>query len=138
MQGHEKVIRYLVKHVNQFPSDSELTRYINTLSDADHAKKCEKCVEAIITAKEEQANKAIKNADKLLEEIDAEKVRLWLTMHLMHVFHCFTVFVARNMRRTEGLQQLERGPRRRDRKRKSSRQSSKSRREYSLLVFYVS
>lgn len=69
------MIRYLVKHVNQFPSDSELTRYINTLSDGDHAKKCEKCVEAIITAKEEQANKAIKNADKLLEEIDAEKVR---------------------------------------------------------------
>ncbi len=74
LQGHEKVIRYLVKHVNQFPSDSELTRYIHTLSDSDHAKKCEKCVEAIITAKEEQANKAIKNADKLLEEIDAEKV----------------------------------------------------------------
>jgi len=69
------VIRYLVKHVSQFPSDSELTRYINTLSDPDHAKKCEKCVEAVITAKEEQANKAIKNADKLLEEIDAEKVR---------------------------------------------------------------
>ena len=86
------MIRYLVKHVSQFPSDSELTRYINTLSDPDHAKKCEKCVEAVITAKEEQANKAIKNADKLLEEIDAEKVKMF-GVELKYGGIWYTVFI---------------------------------------------
>ena len=33
LQGHFKVVKYLVDHVSQFPSDSELTRYIGTLSD---------------------------------------------------------------------------------------------------------
>lgn len=33
LQGHFKVVKYLVEHVSQFPSDSELTRYIGTLSD---------------------------------------------------------------------------------------------------------
>ena len=32
-QGHTKVVKYLVEHVTQFPSDADLTRYINTLSD---------------------------------------------------------------------------------------------------------
>ena len=33
LQGHSKVIKYLVDYVTQFPSDADLTRYINTLSD---------------------------------------------------------------------------------------------------------
>ena len=33
VQGHTKVVKYLVDHVTQFPSDADLTRYINTLSD---------------------------------------------------------------------------------------------------------
>lgn len=33
LQGHTKVVKYLVDHVTQFPSDADLTRYINTLSD---------------------------------------------------------------------------------------------------------
>ena len=36
LQGHFKVVKYLVDHVSQFPSDSELTRYIGTLSDKVH------------------------------------------------------------------------------------------------------
>jgi len=32
-QGHVKVVRYLVKEVNQFPSDSECMRYIATITD---------------------------------------------------------------------------------------------------------
>ena len=32
-QGHCKVVKYLVEHVTQFPSDADLTRYVNTLSD---------------------------------------------------------------------------------------------------------
>ena len=32
-QGHSKVVKYLVEYVTQFPSDADLTRYINTLSD---------------------------------------------------------------------------------------------------------
>lgn len=32
-KGHLKVIKWLVKHVHQFPSDSECTRFVSTLSD---------------------------------------------------------------------------------------------------------
>lgn len=32
-KGHVKVVRYLVKEVNQFPSDSECMRYIATITD---------------------------------------------------------------------------------------------------------
>ena len=32
-QGHYKVVKFLVDYVTQFPSDADLTRYINTLSD---------------------------------------------------------------------------------------------------------
>ena len=32
-KGHIKVVKWLVKHVHQFPSDSECTRFVSTLSD---------------------------------------------------------------------------------------------------------
>ena len=32
-QGHVKVVRWMVKHVNQFPSDTDCLRYIATISD---------------------------------------------------------------------------------------------------------
>lgn len=32
-KGHVKVSKWMVKHVNQFPSDQELSRYIATVSD---------------------------------------------------------------------------------------------------------
>jgi hypothetical protein len=32
-KGHSKVVRWLVKHVTQFPSDTELNRFIATISD---------------------------------------------------------------------------------------------------------
>ena len=76
-------------HVNQFPSDAELTRYVHTLSDADLVKKCQRCMEAIIRAKERQAEKAHKNADILLKEIDDEKVRIhFLNVHCLSAQHC--------------------------------------------------
>ena len=31
-KGHSKVVKWMVKHVSQFPSDTELTRYIATIS----------------------------------------------------------------------------------------------------------
>ena len=157
MQGHFKVVKFLVDHVSQFPSDAELTRYISTLSDKVHVhvcvhvhvytctcvyclyicacstsiqldvharlelcgahrfescqsftalpasfsvhvhvqctcsmlifflflcmcmlqeilKKCQRCMEVIIDAKERQAAEANKNATILLQEIDQEKV----------------------------------------------------------------
>ena len=64
----------MVDHVNQFPSDAELTRYVQTLTDNEQLKKCQRCMELIIRAKERQAAKAHKNADILLKEIDEEKV----------------------------------------------------------------
>ena len=36
LQGHYKVVKFLVEHVTQFPSDADLNRYINTLSDQVH------------------------------------------------------------------------------------------------------
>ena len=32
-KGHVKVVKWLVKHVTQFPSDQECMRYITTISD---------------------------------------------------------------------------------------------------------
>ncbi len=60
--------------MSQFPSDAELTRYIHTLSDKEVLKKCQRCMEVIIDAKERQAAEANKNATILLQEIDQEKV----------------------------------------------------------------
>merc|ERR1739838_1085719 len=72
-KGHSKVVRWMVKHVSQFPSDTELTRYIATISDKDLLKKCHTCMEIIRVAKERQAAEAAKNASNLLEELDREK-----------------------------------------------------------------
>lgn len=32
-KGHIKVVKWMVKNVNQFPSDQELSRYIATITD---------------------------------------------------------------------------------------------------------
>ena len=40
LQGHYKVVKFLVEHVTQFPSDADLNRYINTLSDQVHIHVC--------------------------------------------------------------------------------------------------
>merc|ERR1711862_879962 len=72
-KGHSKVVKWMVKHVCQFPSDAELTRYIATVSDKDLLKKCHTCMEIIRVAKERQAAEAAKNASNLLEELDREK-----------------------------------------------------------------
>ena len=72
-KGHSKVVKWMVKHVSQFPSDTELTRYIATISDKDLLKKCHTCMEIIRVAKERQAAEAAKNASNLLEELDREK-----------------------------------------------------------------
>ncbi|XP_058961953.2 ankyrin repeat domain-containing protein 17 isoform X2 [Pocillopora verrucosa] len=74
-KGHLKVIKWLVKHVHQFPSDSECTRFVSTLSDKELLNKCHKNMEIIISAKDRQAAEANKNASILLEQIDLEKER---------------------------------------------------------------
>jgi len=73
--GHVKVVRWLVRHVTQFPSDSECQRYIASIIDADQLKRCQQCMEVIITAKDRQAAEANKNAAFLLEEIESERNR---------------------------------------------------------------
>ena len=32
-KGHIKVVKWMVKHVSQFPSDTELQRFISTVAD---------------------------------------------------------------------------------------------------------
>ena len=74
-QGHCEVVEWLVKHVTQFPSDTELTRFIATISDKDMIKKTHQCLEIIRVAKERQASEANKAASILLEELEQEKTR---------------------------------------------------------------
>uniref|UniRef100_A0A671S4X6 Ankyrin repeat and KH domain-containing protein 1-like n=1 Tax=Sinocyclocheilus anshuiensis TaxID=1608454 RepID=A0A671S4X6_9TELE len=74
-KGHVKVVQYLVKEVNQFPSDIECMRYIATIADKELLKKCHQCMETIVKAKDHQAAEANKNASILLKELDLEKSR---------------------------------------------------------------
>ncbi|KAJ8014937.1 hypothetical protein DPEC_G00020950 [Dallia pectoralis] len=74
-KGHVKVVQYLVKEVNQFPSDIECMRYIATIADKELLKKCHQCMETIVKAKDQQAAEANKNASILLKELDLEKSR---------------------------------------------------------------
>lgn len=74
-KGHIKVVKWMVNHVTQFPSDQEMTRYIATISDKELLERCQECVKIIRAAKETQAAKANKNATILLEELDMEKTR---------------------------------------------------------------
>ncbi|XP_033112518.1 ankyrin repeat and KH domain-containing protein 1-like [Anneissia japonica] len=74
-KGHVKVVKWMVKHVNQFPSDTECMRFIATISDKELLKKCHQCMEIIVTAKDRQAAEANRNANILLEELESEKSR---------------------------------------------------------------
>lgn len=74
-KGHIKVVKWMVHHVLQFPSDQEMTRYISTIGDKELLDKCQDCVKIIRAAKDQQAAKANKNASILLEELDMEKTR---------------------------------------------------------------
>merc|ERR1711879_622571 len=74
-KGHSKVVKWLGKHVTQFPSDTELTRFIATISDKDMIKKTHQCLEIIRVAKERQASEANRAASILLEELEQEKTR---------------------------------------------------------------
>merc|ERR1712228_533947 len=74
-KGHSKVVKWLGKHVTQFPSGTELTRFIATISDKDLLKKTHQCLEIIRVAKERQQVEANKAASILLEELEQEKTR---------------------------------------------------------------
>ena len=73
-KGHTKVVKWMVNHVTQFPSDQEMTRYINVV-EKEVIDKCHECVKIIRAAKETQAAKANINASILLKELDMEKSR---------------------------------------------------------------
>lgn len=72
-KGHVKVVKWMVNHVTQFPSDIEMTRYISTVNDQELLNKCNECVKIITIAKDQQAAKANKNASILLEELHMER-----------------------------------------------------------------
>lgn len=74
-RGHYKVVKYMVRNVSQFPSDTELQRYIATLGDKELITKCTNCLEVIRAAKDKQALEANKNASILLEELEQERSR---------------------------------------------------------------
>ncbi|XP_066918341.1 ankyrin repeat domain-containing protein 17-like [Clytia hemisphaerica] len=72
-KGNIKVVKWLVKHVSQFPPDSDCKRFIQTISDKDLLKKLDECMQIINAAKKRQEAEANKNASILLEELDHEK-----------------------------------------------------------------
>ncbi|KAL8603592.1 hypothetical protein ACOMHN_022544 [Nucella lapillus] len=72
-KSHIKVVKWMVKHVSQFPSDTELQRFISTVADKELQKKCQQCMDIIVSAKDRQAAEANKNANSLLQEIDRER-----------------------------------------------------------------
>ncbi|XP_076458680.1 ankyrin repeat and KH domain-containing protein 1-like isoform X4 [Babylonia areolata] len=72
-KSHIKVVKWMVKHVSQFPSDTELQRFISTVTDKELQKKCQQCMDIIVSAKDRQAAEANKNANSLLQEIDRER-----------------------------------------------------------------
>lgn len=74
-KGHVKVVKWMVNHVTQFPSDQDMTRFIATINDKELLEKCHECVKIIRAAKDLQSAKANKNASILLEELDMEKNR---------------------------------------------------------------
>uniref|UniRef100_T1IU24 Uncharacterized protein n=1 Tax=Strigamia maritima TaxID=126957 RepID=T1IU24_STRMM len=74
-KGHVKVAKWMVRHVSQFPSDQEMTRFIATIADKEVLKKSNQCMENIRVAKDRQAVEANKYATILLEELDMEKTR---------------------------------------------------------------
>lgn len=69
------MVKYLVKKVTQFPSDTECYNYIRSIQDKDPELKirCAQCVETIIAAKDRQEKEANKNAEQLLRQIEEEK-----------------------------------------------------------------
>ncbi|GIY63342.1 ankyrin repeat and KH domain-containing protein 1 [Caerostris darwini] len=74
-KGHVKVVKWMVKHVNQFPSETEMSRFLAGLNDKELHKKVHQCADIIRVAKDRQAAEANKNANILLEELDLEKSR---------------------------------------------------------------
>ena len=69
------MVKYLVKKVTQFPSDTECYNYIRSIQDKDPELKirCAQCVETIIAAKDRQEKEANKNAEQLLRQIEEER-----------------------------------------------------------------
>lgn len=74
-KGHVKVVKWLVRHVTQFPSDLECQRTKQTITDKELLKKCQQCMELIVSAKDRQAAEANKNANNLLQELALEESR---------------------------------------------------------------
>ena len=66
-----QVVKFMVGSgkVTQYPSDSDVARFIATITDPDLAKHCQTCQELIRRAKEDQAVEANKNASELLMEV---------------------------------------------------------------------
>ncbi|TMS38462.1 hypothetical protein L596_005182 [Steinernema carpocapsae] len=75
-KGHLKIIRYLVKHVQQFPGDAECHRYLSTLNndkEKELEEKCRQCLQVVLSAKDKQAAQADAAAKRLLDMLAAEE-----------------------------------------------------------------
>jgi hypothetical protein len=73
-QGHVSVVRWLVRFVKRFPSDSEMTKVLKSVK-LDQLKSCQECMGFIEQAKSKQAEEASANAQTLLKELEEEKSR---------------------------------------------------------------
>uniref|UniRef100_A0A8C2S9N8 K Homology domain-containing protein n=1 Tax=Capra hircus TaxID=9925 RepID=A0A8C2S9N8_CAPHI len=71
-KGHVKVVRYLVKEVNQFPSDSECMRYIATITDKLREESRRLALAAKREKRKEKRRKKKEEQRRKLEEIEAK------------------------------------------------------------------
>jgi len=75
-KGHVKIVRWIVRHVKQFPSDQEMSRFfLGLTNEPELLKRAQQCMEFIKQAKDKQAVEASKNANILLEELELERSR---------------------------------------------------------------
>eukprot|EP00118_Oscarella_pearsei_P003104 m.12968 g.12968 ORF g.12968 m.12968 type:complete len:2147 (+) comp24414_c0_seq2:49-6489(+) len=74
-KSHGKVIKYMVKVVSQFPNDSDLSRFISTMSDTEILKKSDQCRDIIVSARDRQAAEANRHANSLLRELALERTK---------------------------------------------------------------
>ncbi|MCP9266187.1 Ankyrin repeat domain-containing protein 17 [Dirofilaria immitis] len=72
-RGHIKVVKYMVRHVQQFPSDTDCYRFISTISEKELLTRCHLCMDIIVAAKDRQAAEANRAAESLLEILAKEE-----------------------------------------------------------------
>uniref|UniRef100_H2RRA6 Ankyrin repeat and KH domain containing 1 n=1 Tax=Takifugu rubripes TaxID=31033 RepID=H2RRA6_TAKRU len=74
-QGHVKVVQYIVKEVNQFPSDIECMRYIATIADKSREESKKQALAAKREKRKEKRKKKKEEQKRKQEEEEGQKTK---------------------------------------------------------------